>query len=255
MSQLMLHRGGRLVERAELEAAPVPPPTHSWFPISHGQVAQTVELQLAQAGFGILKSEYALARNDHRMFATYTLQSPLAEGVSLAVGIRNSTDKSFPLGFAAGSRVFVCDNLSFNSELVVTKKHTKYGHDRFRDTIARSILSLQAYQKHEAARIERLRTTPVTLDESESLILRAYETGLLSNRTLPLMIREWRKPSHEEFSQLTAWALMNCFTEVFKVFAVSNPAEHAKKTIELGSMLDQSFDIEEFRAEPSAVAA
>jgi hypothetical protein len=33
----------------------------------------------------------------------------LCPGVSLAVGIRNSWDQSFPLGFCAGARVFVCD--------------------------------------------------------------------------------------------------------------------------------------------------
>src|SRR4051812_22884309 len=68
-----------------------------------------------------------LSRGDARLFATVDLGSPLATGVTLAVGIRNSFDKSLPLGFVAGNRVFVCDNLAFRSDLSVKRKHTRFG--------------------------------------------------------------------------------------------------------------------------------
>jgi hypothetical protein len=74
--------------------------------------------------FAVRRATFGLARDNHRMFATLDLTSELAFGVSLAVGVRNSTDKSFPIGFCAGSRTFVCDNLAFRSELTITKKHT-----------------------------------------------------------------------------------------------------------------------------------
>jgi hypothetical protein len=40
------------------------------------------------------------------------------------VGLRNSHDKSFPIGIAFGSRVFVCDNTAFVGEHVIQRKHT-----------------------------------------------------------------------------------------------------------------------------------
>src|SRR5438477_9276285 len=47
-------------------------------------------------------------------------------GIRLALGIRNSHDKSFSLGVTVGYRVFVCDNLAFHGDFMpVTKKHTK----------------------------------------------------------------------------------------------------------------------------------
>ena len=70
-------------------------------------------------------------RDGSRFFGTLDLASPLAERTSLCVGIRNSTDQSFPLGFVAGSRVFVCDNLAFRSELMVRRKHTLHGERDF----------------------------------------------------------------------------------------------------------------------------
>jgi hypothetical protein len=52
-----------------------------------------------------------------------TLRSPYDDYTD-TVGLRNSHDKSFPIGIAFGSRVFVCDNLAFHGEHVIRRKHT-----------------------------------------------------------------------------------------------------------------------------------
>ena len=123
-SALVLHCGAREVTREELARVATPAATETWFPVSHDTCVATVQESLTAAGFEIRQMRFGLARNDARMFATVDLASPLATGVSLAVGIRNSLDKSLPLGFCAGSRTFVYDNLSFGSDLVVNRKHT-----------------------------------------------------------------------------------------------------------------------------------
>ena len=50
-----------------------------------------------------------MSRGDSQFFGTIDLESPIVEGVSLAVGVRNSIDKSLPIAFAAGERIFICD--------------------------------------------------------------------------------------------------------------------------------------------------
>src|SRR5262245_2361822 len=122
-ADMSIHKGSRQIDREQLAAIGVPPATETWFPISHQAVLERTEETLSQAGFRIAKSQLAVSRNDARFFGTLTLDAPLATGVQLAVGIRNSLDKSFPIGFASGSRVFVCDNLAFRSEMVVSRKH------------------------------------------------------------------------------------------------------------------------------------
>src|SRR4051794_40060146 len=126
-SALVTHCGARQVERPELDRIEPPPATASWFPVKHATVIDTVGGALTGAGFEIRAAKYALSRGDARLFATMDLATPLSTGVSLAVGVRNSVDKSLPLGFVAGSRVFVCDNLAFRSELLVRRKHTRNG--------------------------------------------------------------------------------------------------------------------------------
>src|ERR1043166_8340719 len=107
--QLMLHRGAVEVTREELNTYEAPPPTATWFPIAHRVVLDTVLGTLGEAGFQVTRQSLAIAKDGHRFFGTLDLSTTLADGVALSVGVRSSTDKSFPLGWACGSRVFVCD--------------------------------------------------------------------------------------------------------------------------------------------------
>jgi hypothetical protein len=108
-------------------------------------------------------------------------------------------DKSFPLGFCAGSRVFNCDNLCFRSELLVRKKHTRHGEQRFTQAIAEAVAELASFKEEETRRVTLLRLTDVSDERAESVILRAWERGIIDARHLPEVLKEWRKPSYVDF--------------------------------------------------------
>jgi len=94
-SALIVHRGARHVTREELERVHAPPPTETWFPLSHADVLDRTLATLDQAGFRPRRTQLALSRENCRFFGTIDLESPVADGVMLAVGVRNSTDKSY----------------------------------------------------------------------------------------------------------------------------------------------------------------
>lgn len=245
-AHLVLHCGAREVSRQELEKVEAPPATATWFPVKHSTVIDTVQGALTASGFEVRRVQFGLSRSDARMFATIDLASVLAPGVTLAVGVRNSTDKSFPLGFCAGSRTFVCDNLAFRSDITVTKKHTRFGAQRFEGEIARSVTSLAAFQRHETERVRALQRTPLSDQAAEALMLRSYEAGLTSHRILPRVIAEWRKPSFEEFAARTAWSLLNAFTTALGGRAKSNPQGYAAVTMRLGALIDHAAGVRPF---------
>lgn len=237
MANLMLHAGARLVDRAELDVVEPPPPTKSWYPVKHTAVIDAVDTILTQSGFEVRKRQFSLTENKHRFFGTLDLTSTLATGVALAVGIRNSTDKSFPMGFCAGSRVFVCDNLAFRSELLVRRKHTLNGSVRFQEAITEAIGQLPQFVAGETTRIKQMQLEDLSDTEAESLMLRSYEQGIVSHRNLPEIIRAWREPSAEEFEPRTLWSLFNAYTGVLKPRAQSNPQAFAVQTMRLNSLL------------------
>jgi hypothetical protein len=241
-SALVLHRGARLVEREELDRIAAPPATETWFPIRHSHVLDTTMAILTQAGFAIAGTQLALARDDHRFFGVLDLKSPLASGVTLAVGVRNSTDKSFPLGFCAGSKVFVCDNLAFRSELLVRRKHTRFGQERFTEAIGQAVQSLHEFKEAEAERIRRFQRLELNDMRAESLILQGFERGIVSHRALPLVIREWRTPTFVEFEPRTVWSLLNAFTTALVERRHSNPQEYASLTIRLQDLLSRATE-------------
>ena len=241
-STLLAHCGSRLVTREELDLIKAPEPTSTWFPVDHSIVIDTVSQALIAAGFQIERMKFAVSRTDDaRLFAVADLRSNLATGVNLAVGIRNSFDKSLPLGFVAGSHVFVCDNLQFRSELIVARKHTRNGSQRFQEAILQAIQSLVQFRTTETARINRLQHTEISNVRAESVMLRSFEQDVISGRVLPQVIEQWRKPSFEEFEPRTAWSLLNAFTTVLGSRLQTNPQAYAALTIRLQSMLDNEF--------------
>lgn len=238
-SQLVLHRGARPVSLEELSAVPAPPAVGRWRPQAHGAVLTSVKETLREFGYVIVREAHGLSRNDARYFGTLDLGTPMVEGVALAVGVRSSIDKSFPLGFVAGSRVFVCDNLSFSSELMIRRKHTTHSQARFRDDIAQAVNRLSGYREQESARIVRMRETEVPPELAESYLLKGFERGIIPARLLPRVIGEWRSPSFEEFKPQTFWSLLNAVTTVIGETAKGDPQRHALRTIRLTAMLSQ----------------
>ncbi len=215
MDSLNLHSGGQHVSYEDLALIEAPPATDTWFPIKHQEILDSATGLLTSAGYSIRGTQLSVAREGHQFFGVLDLTNEICPGINLAVGLRNSTNRTFPIGFCCGNRVFVCSNLSFvGSEIVISKKHTRFGNERYREGIAAAIASLVQYQAAQATWINNLREKILTPEQSDSLILRSYEDGLIGARTLPLVIQEWRKPSYDDFREPTAWNLWNCFTTV-----------------------------------------
>jgi Domain of unknown function (DUF932) len=238
---LLIHRGAVRMDRDQLERIDAPPPTASWFPLRHADVIDGVTKTLGLAGFTVNKADYAVSRRGARLFATMDLAVPLHTGVNLAVGIRNSTDKTIPLGFCAGSRVVVCDNLAFSAELMVHCRHTRYGAKRFREAIAGAVSDLQRFQKTESARIRFMQEHNIDDQQTAYVIRCAWQRGILSARRLPALVKEWRGPSIANGAANTVWRLFNAFTRVLGDHARHNPERHAVLTVALNELIDFCF--------------
>lgn len=236
-SALCLHRGAVRVSRSDLERYEPPPPTATWFPVSHSSVLDAAVSRLGEAGYAVRKMDLGISPDGHRFFGTLDLDFTLVAGVSLAVGVRNSTDKTFPLGFCAGNKVFVCDNLSFRSELLVRRKHTRFGETRFGNAISQAVSSLKTFAEVESERVRRMQEEPVGDDRAHALILKAYLRELVSFRLLHDIVKQWERPAYEEWGGKTMWRLNNAFTWAMAELSRRNPAEYASRTIRLNQLL------------------
>jgi hypothetical protein len=111
----LLHSRSTLVGRQELLGLPVPEATRTHVPIPHADVVAALVQSLGYRNIEVVKDEYALTPDYMRMFGIMTVNVEHS-GVRLALGIRNSHDKSFALGITIGYRVFVCDSAIRSTE-------------------------------------------------------------------------------------------------------------------------------------------
>jgi hypothetical protein len=230
---VLISKGDAYVSEEELRQIPVPEATRTWHPLGHWQVLDAVRDTLLCAGYEVAAQSLAVANQGLRFFGTLDLTTPILDGITLAIGIRNSMDRSIPIEFCAGARVMVCTNLSFYSQIAVSRRHTKNGAERFMEGISVSVQMLIEHQQMQNQWFANLQQRHLEQNEPEAIILRSYEQDLIGARQLPAVIDRWRHPLHD-YGGPTGWALFNTFTEVLG--EDSNPAKAALRTIRLQSL-------------------
>lgn len=218
MNELVLHRGGQKVEKADLDLVPLPEPSETYVPVSHYQLSDRL-LTISQdllTDYTIISESYALARNGNQLFAIMNFKTEETEQMALSVAFRNSYDRSMSIGIAIGANVFVCDNLALHGDIAIMKKHTKNVWDSLEDTAITTLYKAQH-------RFQNLLLDSQTLQDRQMEDRQAFEMmGLLfgkdiiSPRQLTVLKDEWLKPSHEEFQPRNAWSFYNAATHALK---------------------------------------
>ena len=215
---MLLHCGAELVDRRTVYDVPTPQGTATWYPLAHAALVHEVESQLESAGFDITGESHAISHEGHRYFGLFEVQTPgmSHRDYSWTVGIRNSHDKTYPAGLVAGTKVLVCDNLSFCGEVRISRKHTKFAVRDLRQLTARAVGQLGDRFHHVDQRIAAYRSHRVTDKQAHDLVIRAIDCRAITPTQVPEVLQEWRKPSHEDFRPRSAWSLYNAHTEAFK---------------------------------------
>ena len=218
MSQLMVHRGGWVATKADLAAVPVPDPSDSYVPVPYGRFVEEVELHVPRFGLTITEEQFALARDGHQMFGVLTCTNGHgSEDFALAVGLRNSYDRTLSAQLLAGTRLFVCDNLAFSGEVKASRKHTIHVFRDLPDLIYRMLSQVQTMQERTVAEIAAMKARELEPRDADHLMVEAIRGNALPASLLPKVLERWEKPAQPElFGGRNAWLLFNAFTEVFK---------------------------------------
>ena len=232
---LVLHCGAQAVERVEVARVSTPKPTETWTPIPHVTLVETVEDALRSTGLRIGSQVHSLSQEGARYFGLTEVHGPNDPGdYTLVLGLRNSHDKTFPVGLVAGASVFVCDNLSFSGEVRLTRKHTVHLQRDLPQLVGRGVGRLLQLWDHQGQRIEAYKNHRLRDKTAHDLVIRSVDLGGCTNRMIPQVLKEWREPKHPSFEERSAWSLFNAFTENLK----GNLSELAKRTEVLHALFD-----------------
>ena len=239
MDAIVLHRGGWEATKADLASVAVPDPTESYHPVPYGRFVEEVELHVPRFGLKIQSQQYALAREGSQMFGVLTCTNGHNAGdYALAIGLRNSYDRSLSVGLVAGTRVFCCDNLAFSGEVQMHRKHTANVFRDLPDLIYRMLSQVTVLKARTDEEIVGMKALPITQERAHHLMVEAVRGNVLPASRLPRVIEAWDEPRHEEFAPRTAWSLFNAFTETQKE---GSPRAQMDSSLRLSSLFRREF--------------
>lgn len=219
---LMLHTGGEPVDYAALRALPTPEATTSHVPIPHHSVVDMVKYSLRFFGHELLEEHHATTPDGLNYFGVLSLRSPYGDYTDM-VGLRNSHKKQFPIGIAIGSRVFVCDNLAFNADHVIKRKHTANAKRDLPGLVAEVIEPLGEARKAQALTFERYKALPLPDELADHGIMTMYRKGIINVTRIAEVLKSYEEPPHD-WGEKTPWRLFNATTFALTGKVAENPA-------------------------------
>jgi hypothetical protein len=208
---LMLHVNATEVPYDGLRQLETPPATQSHVPIPHFRVVDLVKSTVGMFGHEVVAEHHGVTEDGARYFGLLSLRSTYT-GYEDTVGLRNSHDKSFPIGVAFGSRVFVCDNLAFIADHVVKRRHTANLKRDLPGLVTEMIEPLALHREAQAKTFDRYKGALLTDQQADHAIMRLYREGVIGVQRIADVSEQWEHPTHEEWGDRTAWRLFNATT-------------------------------------------
>ena len=200
---------------ADILACPVPASTRTYAPVSHLALIEAVKEELDKRGLVLKDERYQHNRSGQQMFGHMTIGGGNGEQ-DLALGFRNSYDKSLLLGAAAGARVIVCANLMFAGDFKVQKMHTPaHLAAGIQQLMREAVDSLEAQFKRiqlDTERLKQVEVNPRLIHEILGELF--YSEAVVSEAQLRLVRGELREQTH--FGAGTLWDVYNHTTEALK---------------------------------------
>jgi hypothetical protein len=218
----MIHAGAAPATYDELRALQTPDGTDTHVPVAHHEIVELIRYTLGFYGHEIAEEHHAVTPDGARYFGLLSLRSPYGDYTD-TVGLRNSHDKSFPIGIAFGSRVFVCDNLAFIGDHVIRRKHTSKAKRELPGLVTEIVRPLQAERLAQNKKLLAYQDTTLTDAQADHLVLEMYRHDVIGLHGIPLVLKHYESPPHD-WGNPTAWRLFNAATLALAGKTAERPA-------------------------------
>lgn len=216
-----------VITRTQLAALPPVVGTSTFKPIPHIDLVETLSKVLSARSITIEREQFAINQSGTRLFGTFDLSLNGIVGSCASLGLRTANDRTMAIQMIAGLRIFVCDNLAFNGDMVALRRRHTSGLQLFGE-VEQAIVKYERHYFNLKTEVENLKSLRLTDDRAKALIFDAvYKHAVLPQRFGKAVADEYFNPRHAEFEPRTAWSLHNAFTEVVKQIKARKEGESA----------------------------
>ncbi|ESZ51050.1 hypothetical protein X731_03815 [Mesorhizobium sp. L2C054A000] len=207
---LMLHAGAEPIDYDGLRLLSTPVATETHVPIPHHRVVDLAAYSLSYFGHEVVERHFGVTQDGMRFFGVMTLRSPYGDYAD-TIGLRNSHDKSFPIGIAFGSRVFICDNMAFSGDYTIKRKHTAKAKHDLPGLVGEIIEPLAIRREEQARKIALYKDTKIDQAKADHAIMSMYRQGIISVTKIADVHEQFVRPVHDWGGE-TVWRLFNAVT-------------------------------------------
>ena len=208
--------GGGHTDRATVFALQPPPETRSWKPVAYADAVSQLHATARSSGMELVSEQFSLNKAGTQMFHVSQWDHGTEES-GLAIGLRQSYDKSLALGVASGARVMVCDNLCFaGSDFNVMRKNTTNGWEDFRNLVRAQVAHARGAFDEMQVDFGKLKAAGCNLRRGYAYLGVLQGEGILKPNQATVAYSDWTEARHEEFAERNLWGLYNAVTEGLK---------------------------------------
>ena len=172
-------------------------------------------------GHELLEDHHAVTQDGLNYFGVLSLRSPYGDYTDM-VSLRNSHKKQFPIGIAIGSWVFVCDNLAFNADHVIKRKHTANAKRDLPGLVAAVIEPLGEARKAQELTFERYKALALSDALADQGIMSMYRRGVINLTRIGDVLKAYEEPPHD-WGGKTPWRLFNAASFALTGKVAENP--------------------------------
>jgi Domain of unknown function (DUF932) len=219
---LMLHAGAKEIDYDGLRQLDTPAATATHVPIPHFRVVDLLKSTLGMYGHEVTDEHYGVTEDAQRFFGLLSLRSTYT-GYEDTVGLRNSNDRSFPVGIGFGSRVFVCDNMAFSADHVIKRRHTANLKRDLPGIVGELIEPLALHREAQAKTFQHYKQVMLTDETADHVILDLYRQGVINIQRVPEVLEQWEHPTFPDLEEPSAWRLFNAVTHALHGRVMDNP--------------------------------
>lgn len=227
-------------------------PEGRWQPVSHKELIGMLEKQLKASKLKVTEKEFGLCRDGNWLFGVYAIaptKKQKSGGYTGMIGLRNDSGlKKLSAAVCFGSKVFVCDNMAFTGESVLSTMHTVNVYDRLPGLIEQAVGSYAKRMQDQDKFFSALKAINIADTKSNTvraadLILDGVRNKIVPSQAIDPIIQHWDNPPHKSFKPRTAWSLYNAYTDVLKNQFATHTIRGADKTIALTNMFRERLNI------------
>lgn len=252
MSASLIHGKSRLVTFDALHRLPTPEALGtSHKPVAHSVLVEALRAEADRRGYLIEREQFALDAKNQKFFGVMDLTRRGIVQEGLALGFRNSTNRSLAIKGVAGNRVMVCDNLTLSGDMIAIMRKNTVGLDlgaAMEAGFAKFLQHASTLDRH----IARLQAKAITDMEAKEIVFDVFAQQVLPIRLFDYVSQFYFYPAGDMIDCLprTAYGLFNAFTRSVKAL---NPLRAWSATVALGQSFglhsEQVIDGEVVRAE------